>query len=107
MYELYCLFWEMYVHVDLPTLELFEVIVKFSLCPKWRSESLFTAFRISSLFEMLFRLLLLKMPFLTSIEKLMIGPGDERIAVNTLLMPSVAMDRMSTPASVSSFVHHH
>ena len=31
-------------------------------------------------------------PFLTRIEKLTMGPGDESIAANTLLMPSGAMD---------------
>ena len=42
------------------------------------------------------------MPFLTRIEKLTIGPGDESIAANTLPMPSVAMDGMLIAVSVSS-----
>ena len=42
------------------------------------------------------------MPFLTRIEKLTIGPGDESIAANTLPMPSVAMDGMLIAVSVLS-----
>lgn len=84
-------FWENYVPLVLPTFELFEVMVKFSFCPKWSCESLLTAFSISSLFAMLFAWHLLKTPFLTRIEKLTMGPGDWRIAVITLPMPSVAI----------------
>ena len=37
-------------------------------------------------------LVLRNTPFLTRIEKLTMGPGDESIAANTLLMPSGVMD---------------
>ena len=47
-------------------------------------------------------LVLRNTPFLTRIEKLTIGPGDESIAANTLPMPSVAMDGMLIAVSVSS-----
>ena len=57
---------------------------------------------MSSLFESVFTLVLRNTPFLTRIEKLTMGPGDESIAANTLLMPSVAMDGISIAATVFS-----
>ena len=47
-------------------------------------------------------LVLRNTPFLTSIEKLTMGPGEESIAGNTLPMPSVAMEGMSIVVSVLS-----
>ena len=60
------------------------------------------AFSLSSMFASVLMLLLRGMPFLTRIEKLTMGPGDESIAANTLPMPSIAMDRMLIAESVLS-----
>ena len=65
------------------------------------------AFSLSSMFASVLMLLLRGMPFLTRIEKLTMGPGDESIAANTLPMPSIAMDRMLIAESVCHWTYCH